>query len=155
MRKAIVPSVETAENIRTGTRTSERRRLPDQTGIGAIGGTRERYGLSRIWGRQSPPQVNKGRPRSFLCVGHQATPAAVRAGLNHSRNLGHFDGLYEWRHNVVLTPITTSALVTAGAFFVGSQISRCGGASVGACSCRSPELNSKEHRLRLRRGVRS
>src|SRR6476619_1257213 len=41
MRKAIVPSVEMAENILTGTRTSERRRLPDQTGMGAMLDTRE------------------------------------------------------------------------------------------------------------------
>src|SRR6478736_7422754 len=41
MRKAIVPSVEMAGNILTGTRTRERRRLPDQTGMGAILDTRE------------------------------------------------------------------------------------------------------------------
>src|SRR6476646_9053385 len=45
MRKAIVPSVDMAENILTGTRTSERRRLPDQTGIGAMLDTfGKRYG---------------------------------------------------------------------------------------------------------------
>src|SRR5262249_37791495 len=37
IRKAIMPSVDVAGNILTGTRTRERRRLPDQTGIGAMG----------------------------------------------------------------------------------------------------------------------
>src|SRR5262245_47230189 len=41
IRKAMVPSVEMAGNILTGTRTRDRRRLPDQTGMGAIGGTRK------------------------------------------------------------------------------------------------------------------
>src|SRR6516162_10759894 len=36
MRKAMVPSVEIAGNILTGTRTRDRRRLPDQTGKGAM-----------------------------------------------------------------------------------------------------------------------
>src|SRR6476619_6850465 len=53
MRKAMVPSVEVAGNILTGTRTSERRRLPDQTGKEAIGDTRKRYGLSRNLGELS------------------------------------------------------------------------------------------------------
>ena len=35
------------EGFHNGTRTRDRARLPDQTGIGAIGGTQERYGLSR------------------------------------------------------------------------------------------------------------
>src|SRR5262245_21126001 len=39
MRNAMVPSIEVAGNILTGTRTRERRRLPDQTGMGAIGRT--------------------------------------------------------------------------------------------------------------------
>src|SRR6476469_10172902 len=37
MRKAIAPSLEMAGNILTGTSTRERRRLPDQTGMGAMG----------------------------------------------------------------------------------------------------------------------
>ena len=37
MRKAIAPSLEVAGNILTGTSTRERRRLPDQTGMGAKG----------------------------------------------------------------------------------------------------------------------
>jgi hypothetical protein len=45
MRKAMVPSLEVAGNILTGTRTRDRRRLPDQTGMGAMGDTRERCGL--------------------------------------------------------------------------------------------------------------
>src|SRR4029077_15563380 len=66
MRKAIVPSVEVAGNILTGTRTSERRRLPDQTGMGAMQDTRERDGLSRIWGSLCSPQVTKNtQTRSF------------------------------------------------------------------------------------------
>src|ERR1700730_10849685 len=36
MRKAIVPSVEVAGKSLIGTRTRDRRRLPDQTGMGAI-----------------------------------------------------------------------------------------------------------------------
>ena len=61
IRKAIAPSVEVAGNILTGTRTSERRRLPDQTGIGAMGIHWERYRLSRIWAGLHPLQVNKSR----------------------------------------------------------------------------------------------
>src|SRR6476646_7098538 len=60
IRNAMVPSVEVAGNILTGTRTRERRRLPDQTGMGAMGTTRKHYSLSRIWGGQWPVQVNKG-----------------------------------------------------------------------------------------------
>src|SRR6476661_4846377 len=63
MRKAMVPSVEVAGKSLTGTRTRERRRLPDQTGMGAMRDTRERYGLSRIWDSRCPPQVNKGGPQ--------------------------------------------------------------------------------------------
>src|SRR5262249_47035612 len=66
IRKAIVPSVEVAGNILTGTRTSERRRLPDQTGMGAMGHSRNATTLLEIWGSQGPPQVNKngsGNPR--------------------------------------------------------------------------------------------
>src|SRR6478609_3263731 len=59
IRKAIVPSVEVAGNILTGTRTRERRRLPDQTGMGAMAITRKQYSLSRIWGGRWPLQVNK------------------------------------------------------------------------------------------------
>src|SRR5215510_7916130 len=62
MRKAIEPSLEVAGKSLTGTRTRDRRRLPDQTGMGAIGGTRERYRLSRIWGDRRRSQVNKGGP---------------------------------------------------------------------------------------------
>src|SRR5215211_2448774 len=60
MRKLIVPSLEVAGKSLTGTRTRERRRLPDQTGMGAMEDTQECYGLSRIWGRCSAAQVNKG-----------------------------------------------------------------------------------------------
>src|SRR6476659_9999355 len=63
MRKAIAPSLEVAGNILTGTSTSERRRLPDQTGMGAMRDTRGRYGLPRIWSNRRPPQVNKDGPR--------------------------------------------------------------------------------------------
>src|SRR4029079_16863628 len=59
MRKAIAPSLEVAGNILTGTSTSERRRLPDQMGMGAMGDTRGRYGVPRIWSTQ----VNKDGPR--------------------------------------------------------------------------------------------
>src|SRR5262245_43617972 len=37
MRKAIEPSLEVAGKSFTGTRTRDRRRLPDQTGMGAMG----------------------------------------------------------------------------------------------------------------------
>src|SRR5262245_49708268 len=62
MRKAMAPSVEMAGNILTGTRTRERRRVPDQTGTVAMGITRKHYSLSRIWDGRYPLQVNKGRP---------------------------------------------------------------------------------------------
>jgi hypothetical protein len=45
IRKAMVPSVEVAGKSLTGTRTRDRRRLPDQTGMGAMRDTRGRYGL--------------------------------------------------------------------------------------------------------------
>src|SRR5262245_10763056 len=68
MRKAMVPSVEVAGNILTGTRTRERRRLPDQTGMGAMGITQKHYSLSRIWDGRYPLQVNKGGPASAFQI---------------------------------------------------------------------------------------
>src|SRR5262245_29831561 len=74
MRKAMVPSVEVAGNILTGTRTRERRRLPDQTGMGAMGVTRKHYSLSRIWDGRYPLQVNKGGPPSAFYIGRDSWP---------------------------------------------------------------------------------
>src|SRR6478752_4137252 len=58
MRKAIAPSLEVAGNILTGTRTRERRRLPDQTGMGAMGVLRNTL-LTVIWKFECSAQVNK------------------------------------------------------------------------------------------------
>jgi hypothetical protein len=45
MRKAMVPSVEVAGKQPYGDENEGRRRLPDQTGMGAMRDTRERYRL--------------------------------------------------------------------------------------------------------------
>src|SRR5262245_47463603 len=81
MRKAIEPSVEVAGKSLTGTRTRDRRRLPDQTGMGAIGDTRERYGLSRIWGDRRRSQVNKGGPRRRILWPYARASFACRLAL--------------------------------------------------------------------------
>ncbi|MGB6437928.1 MAG: hypothetical protein WBE89_01055, partial [Methyloceanibacter sp.] len=48
IRKAMVPSLEVAGKSLTGTKTRESRRLPDQTGMGAIGILGKRYRLPLI-----------------------------------------------------------------------------------------------------------
>ena len=58
MRKLIAPSLEVAGNSLTGTRTRDRRRLPDQTGMGAMGYLGTLRAFSNL-GHRSPPQVNK------------------------------------------------------------------------------------------------
>src|SRR5262249_58670798 len=85
MRKAMVPSVEVAGNILTGTRTRDRRSLPDQTGKGAIGDTQQNATGPRIWGVIPLPQVNKGGPpnsglhfsRSKIAVKEQWWPSSI------------------------------------------------------------------------------
>src|SRR6476660_367950 len=68
MRKAMAPSVDVAGNILTGTRTSESRRLPDQTGMGAIVGYSGTYRtfLNLGWPR---PATSEQRWIPFVLYG--------------------------------------------------------------------------------------
>src|SRR6476619_7167142 len=95
MRKAIVPSVEVAENILTGTRTSERRRLPDQTGIGAMLDTfGKRYGtfpnLGEAFFAASEQRwtANKNQPRFPLIRSTPTRATSSRGALNPSASIG-------------------------------------------------------------------
>src|SRR5262245_49734252 len=64
MRKVIVPSVEVAGYILTGTRTRERRRLPDQTGMGAMGYSGRYKPLSE----SGSPDGSRKRNKQCLCT---------------------------------------------------------------------------------------